>query len=154
MGKIVQEVGTIDRLLNKRSIESLAEQNAREIIDSGQYDLLKVYIELKRYETYLKSLIQELKNPALNKAGETGQNKFDYHHAHVNIGKRTKWDFSVDTTWSEIDHQIKELTARKKEREKILKENKVIETVDEETGELIGEIDLPREIQYLLAIRL
>lgn len=62
----------------QKGIENLATDNAQAIIDSQKYDLLKIFIELKRYEVYLKSMIQCLKKPALLKASEIKQNAFEY----------------------------------------------------------------------------
>ena len=155
MGQIVRQPGGIERHLPKSEIVELASRNAREIIDSNQYDLLKVYIELKRYEVYLKSLIQDLKAPVLEKASEQQQKAFDYDNARVNISERTKWDFSVDNEWKELDEKIKGLTDLRKEREKYLKENnKVSATIDKETGEMMEEFELPKEIERGLSIRL
>ena len=155
MGKLVRQLGTIERHLEKREIVELAKDNGQAVIDSGKYDLLKVYIELKRYETYLKGLIQHLKKPALEKASEKGQKSFQYDNANLNISRRTKWNFSVDEKWTSIDEQIQQLTQEKKEREKHLKEsNKVHKLVDEETGEVIENFELPKEIKFGLTVRL
>ena len=155
MGKLVRQLGSIERYLHKKDIVDLATDNAQAIIDSGKYDLLRVFIELKRYETYLKGLIQYLKQSVLNKAKEAKQKSFDYNDASVNISTRTKWDFSVDNKWTELDQQIRQLTKEKKEREKYLKDNNKARTmVDKETGEIIEEFELPKEIEYSLTIRL
>lgn len=155
MGKLVRQLGSIEKNLHKKDIVDLATDNAQAIIDSEKYDLLKVYVELKRYETYLKGLIQHLKHPALNKAAKKGKKSFDYNDARVNISERTMWDFSVDNKWNELDQQIQHLTKKKKEREKYLKENKKVQSfVDKETGEIIDEYELPKEIKPLLRVKL
>lgn len=144
MGKLVRQIGNIEKHLNKTEIIDLAINNAKSIIDNGSYDLLKVYVELKRYETYLKGLINTLKKPALEKATEKQEKSFEYNEAKVNISTRTKWNFSVDNRWSELDQQIQELTKAKKEREKYLKENNKTGTiVDKETGEITENFELP-----------
>lgn len=155
MGKIVKQLGTIEKNLHKQEIIELAKENAQAVIDNGNYDLLKVYVELKRYETYLKELIQCLKSPALDKATKTGQKSFDYNEAKVSISTRTKWDFSVDKKWIELDNQIKQLTQDKKDREKYLKENnKLRTTIDKETGLILEGFVLPTEIEYGITIKL
>ncbi|RRA94777.1 hypothetical protein [Paenimyroides viscosum] len=155
MGKIVKQLGTIEKHLHKQEITELAMENAHAVIDNGKYDLLKVYVELKRYETYLKELIQCLKSPALDKATKTGQKTFNYNEAKVSISTRTKWDFSVDYKWIELDNQIKQLTQDKKDREKYLKENnKVRTTIDKETGLILEGFVLPTEIEYGITIKL
>ncbi|MFO7941020.1 MAG: hypothetical protein R6U66_14835 [Bacteroidales bacterium] len=155
MGKLVRQLGNIEKHLHKKEIIELATSNAQAIIDNENYDLLKVYVELKRYETYLKGLIDTLKQPALNKAAEKQAKSFEYNEARVNISTRTKWNFSVDNKWSELDQQIQQLTKEKKEREKYLKENNESDTiVDKETGEITENFELPKEIEYGLTIRL
>lgn len=155
MGKIVKQLGTIEKHLNKQEIVELAKENAQAIIDNGKYDLLKVYVELKRYETYLKGLIQCLKTSAFDEATKMGEKSFDYNEAKVSISTRTKWDFSVDNKWIELDNQIKQLTQEKKDREKYLKENNKVHTkVDKETGLIIEEFVLPKEIEYGITIKL
>lgn len=155
MGKIVKQLGSIEKHLHKQDIVDVAKENAQAVIDSGKYDILKVYVELKRYETYLKGLIEYLKIPALNKATENGQKSFNYDDARVNISTRTKWNFSVDSKWTELDNQIQKLTNERKEREKYLKENNKLRTrINEETGEIIEEFELPKEIEYGITIRL
>ena len=71
MGKIIKPLGSIDRELSKNEIIELAENHTVQIIE-GEYDLLKVYIELKRYQAYLDTIINELKEEAINKAKGTG----------------------------------------------------------------------------------
>jgi len=155
MGKLVRQLGSIEKHLHKKEITELATSNAQAIIDNKGYDLLKVYVELKRYETYLKGLIKTLKQPALNKAAEKQKKSFEYNEARVNISTRTKWNFSVDNKWSELDQQIQQLTKEKKEREQYLKESNEAETiVDKETGEITENFKLPKEIEYGLTIRL
>ena len=65
---IIKSIGTIERTLHKNEIIELAEANAQEVIDSGKFDMLKVYAELKRYELYLKTIIEKTKEMALEKA--------------------------------------------------------------------------------------
>lgn len=155
MGKIVKQLGTIEKHLHKQEIVELAKENAQAVIDNGNYDLLKVYVELKRYEIYLKQLIQYLKSSAFQKASKTGEKSFDYNEAKVSISTRTKWDFSVDNKWIELDNQIKQLTQDKKDREKYLKENnKVRTTIDKETGLILEGFVLPTEIEYGITIKL
>jgi uncharacterized protein YecA (UPF0149 family) len=155
MGKLVKHLGTIDRSLNKKEIVELAKENAQAILDSNKYDLLKVYIELKRYEGYLKGIIQHLKEPALVTATDIGQKSFKYDEALIRITTRTKWNYSIDNEWKEIDSKIQQLIREKKEREKFLKETNFLkDVVDEETGELIGEFELPKEIEYGISVKL
>jgi hypothetical protein len=119
----VKKLGDLERGLNKSEIVGIATENAREIIDSKQYDLLTVYIELKRYEMYLDTILEAIKQHALQRATQIGQRTFEYSHATVNIFTRTVWDFSPDRPWKELDDRIADLTQKKKEREAYLKEH-------------------------------
>ncbi|GIV32180.1 MAG: hypothetical protein KatS3mg030_482 [Saprospiraceae bacterium] len=155
MSKIVRQLGSLERHLHKKDIEALAEENARSIVESGKYDLLRVYIELKRYETYLKSLIGHLKNPTLEKAIEKGMKNINYDASTLTISKRTKIDYSVDEQWTKLKSQIEKLTKEKKEREKFLKEHNQTKTiVDEATGEVKEEFELPQEVLFGLRVKL
>ena len=155
MGKLVRQLGSIERHLHKKDIVDLAKENAQAILDSGKYDLLKVFVELKRYETYLKSLIQHLKQPVLDDATEKKQKSFEYNDAKVSISTRTRWDFTVDKKWLELDQKIQQLVTEKKEREKyLIDSSKVQIIVDKETGEIIKEFELPKEIMRGLTITL
>jgi hypothetical protein len=155
MGKLVRQIGSIERHLHKNAIVDLAKENAQAILVSGKYDLLKVFVELKRYETYLKGLIQCLKQPVLDKATEKKKKSFEYDEAKVHISIRTRWDFTVDGKWVELDQKIQQLTLEKKEREKyLINSSKVRTVVDKETGEIVEEFELPNEILYGLTITL
>jgi hypothetical protein len=155
MGNITRQLGEIERHLHKEEIVSLAAQNAKSIIDDGTRDILSVYVELKRYETYLKGLIEHLKGSALEKATENGENKFDYDEAIVRITYRVRWDYSTDSRWVSLDQLLKELTVEKKEREEFLRENNNESTVvDPETGEVIEKFALSKEIVRGVAIQL
>lgn len=58
---LIQPIGTLDRTITKTAIVSLASDHADQIIDGGNYDLLKTYVEMKRYELYIKTIISKLK---------------------------------------------------------------------------------------------
>lgn len=58
---LIQPIGTLDRTITKTAIVELANTHANQIIDSGNYDLLKTYVEMKRYELYIKTIINKLK---------------------------------------------------------------------------------------------
>ena len=155
MSKFVKQLGDLDRKLHKIEIEDLATKNINAIIESRKYDLLTVYVELKRYETYLKKLVFELKPLATIQAKENGKKTFEHNQAKINLASRTKWDYSVDKEWLELDTSIKRLSSLKKIREFYLKENHKLEPlIDRETGEILDDFKLPKEITYGLTIRL
>lgn len=67
---LIKPIGTLDRNLPKTELVRLAADHAQQIIDSGQYDLLKTYVEMKRYELYIKTIIARLKNHSVAQAQE------------------------------------------------------------------------------------
>ncbi len=155
MGNITRQLGEIDRHLHKEDIVSLAEQHAQTIIGNNNRDILSVYVELKRYETYLKGLIEHLKAPALAIAMEKGEDKFDYDEATVRITHRVKWDYSSDSRWLGIHQLMDELTSERKAREEFLKENNNEPTVvDPETGEVLDSYALSKDVAHGIAIQL
>ena len=154
MSKIVKYIGQIDRKLSKPELVTLATEHSSEILKNDKYDLLKVYIEFKRYEVYLKTLIQEVKKETFKQAKEEGRRDFEYANARVTMSKRRRFDFSSDEDWVNIDTEIGRLKELKKEREKILKSIKgeFREVLDEETGE-IQKLHAPK-INYSESLRI
>jgi hypothetical protein len=67
---LIKPIGTLDRTMSKTGIVRLAADHAQQIIDSGNYDLLKTYVEMKRYEVYIKTIIARLKNHSVAQAQE------------------------------------------------------------------------------------
>ena len=67
---LIKPIGTLDRSISKTGIVRLAADHAQQIIDSGNYDLLKTYVEMKRYEVYIKTIIAQLKNHSVAQAQE------------------------------------------------------------------------------------
>lgn len=156
MSKIIKTIGQIDRKLTKLDLVDLAKQHAADILASEQYDLLKVYIEFKRYEIYLKTLIDEVKNETTKQAKEEGRRDFEYASAKVTLGKRRKFDYSVDEGWKDLNDEIERLKMLKKEREVLLKNihGEFKEIVDEETGEIQKIVAPPIDLIDVLRIKL
>lgn len=154
---IIKSIGTIERTLEKSEIVALAEANAQEVIDSGKFDMLKVYTELKRYELYLKTIIEKTKEMALEKAIEQGEKTLEVDNARITISSRTIYDFSSDSKWQSLKGDIDYLSERRKQREALLKELEPGETreiVDEETGEVETLSAPPAETKFGLVVRL
>jgi hypothetical protein len=65
---LIQPIGTLDRTITKTAIVNLANDHANQIVDGGNYDLLKTYVEMKRYELYIKTIINKLKTASTYQA--------------------------------------------------------------------------------------
>ncbi|MCO6476600.1 MAG: hypothetical protein J5I94_08255 [Phaeodactylibacter sp.] len=137
MSEILKPIETIGRKTTKREIVGLAKAHAREITTNG-YDLLKVYIELKRYEAYLDTIIQEVKESTIEKAREKGEKDFRYADARVILAKRTKYNYERDDKWRQLNEGLERLKEEKKARENLLRqvEGEAGEIVNPETGEV------------------
>ena len=75
---VLKQLGKLNKNLTKKEIEEVAVEDIKTVIEQDRYDLLKVLIELKRYNVYINKLIVELKEPALEKAKEIDDRKFKY----------------------------------------------------------------------------
>lgn len=134
---LIKSLGKIDKELTKTGIIELAQYDANQVITSPQFDLLKVYIELKRYENYLSEVIEQIKPLALGKAIEQGEKALNIDHAKVRLQYRTTYDFSHDDKWKFLKESLKTSQTTIKEHEEILKKlTDVTEVVDETTGEV------------------
>lgn len=154
---IIKAIGTIDRSFHKSEIVELAEADAQAVIDSDRYDMLKVYTELKRYEMYLKTVIDKTKEVALEKAVELGEKNLEVDNARITITKRTVYDFSQDAKWQSLKGDLDYLSEMRKEREALLKDlapGETREIVDEATGEVEEVTAPPAETKFGLIVRL
>ncbi len=154
---IIKPIGAIERSLDKSQIVALANANAEEVINSGQFDMLKVYTELKRYEMYLKTIIEKTKEVALEKAIETGEKTIEVDSARITIFKRTVYDFSNDDKWKSLKDDLDYLIKMRKGREALLKElapGETREIIDKSTGEIETVTAPPMEMKLGLIVKL
>lgn len=139
MGNVIKKLGELNRSLNKTDIVNLAKENTQILIDSQKYDLLRVYIEIKRYELYLKTVIEDLKIHAELESFKQDKKTFNYDNAKISIREVTKWQFNLDAEWREIEKEVQMLLEMRKKREVYLKENsEKIQIIDEITGEVLN----------------
>jgi hypothetical protein len=136
---IIKQLGKLDKELSKKEIEEIAIEDIKAVVEQDKYDLLKVLIELKRYNVYINTLISELKEPALEKAKEIDEKKFKYENAKVWITKRVSFDYSNDKIWSQLHDNMIDVKSKLKEHQELLKQldSETTEIIDEETGEVI-----------------
>ncbi len=155
MSEILKPIEAVGRQTTKKGIVELAKEHASQILNNG-YDLLKVYVELKRYEAYLDAIIQEIKGSTTEKAKERGEKDFKYANARVILGKRTKYHYDSDLKWRLLNDELERIKEEKKARETLLKqiEGNTGEIVNPETGE-VEQVSAPlREVVNQIIIRL
>lgn len=108
---------------------------------SGEYNPLDVELKLKAMEETIKQLRsdEEIRAFVLSEAEKYGKS-FEWRGAKMSIREvGVKYDYasSGDSEWALLDAQIKELTEKKKAREKFLQAIPDMGTVSPETGETI-----------------
>lgn len=134
---IIKVLGTIDRTLTKKGIEELAQDDANKVIASPQFNLLQVYVELKRYENYLSEVMEKIKPLALEIAQKQDEKTLVVETAKVRIQSRISYDFSNDDKWQYLKESLTSSQIIIKQHEDMLKTlTDLKEVVDETTGEV------------------
>ena len=108
---------------------------------SGDYNPLDVELKLKAMEEMIKQLRsdEDIRQFVLAEAERHGKS-FEWRGAKMSIREvGVKYDYAStgDSEWALLDAEIKELTEKKKAREKFLQAMPVTGTVSPETGEMI-----------------
>ncbi|MTI30208.1 hypothetical protein [Xanthovirga aplysinae] len=124
----------------KAGIIKVAQSNAREYVEQGQYDLLPTLIGLKKIQTYIDSFLSEeaFQAAALAEAQTHGKKDKELKGSKISIGELgTKYDFKADSEWNKLDKEIKTITQKRKDHEKFLKSlSSKVEVLDDETGQV------------------
>lgn len=150
---LIKSLGTLDRSLTKKQIIEAAQQDAQQVIEAPQFDLLKVYVELKRYEGYLSEVIEQLKPFALETAQRQAEKSFNYDNAKVNVQKRVTFDFSDDDKWKYLKESLTVSQSTIKQHEDMLKNiTEVKDVIDEATGEVYQIFPPQRKESQLLVV--
>ena len=108
---------------------------------SGDYNPLDVELKLKAIEEITKQLRadEDIRAFVMKEAEKYGKS-FEWRGAKMSIREvGVKYDYAStgDSEWALLDAQIKELSEKKKAREKFLQAIPVTGTVSPETGEMI-----------------
>jgi len=132
-------LGKLPKEFSKSEIEQLAVQDINAVLSNEKYDLLKVLVELKRYEVYLNKLIESIRSPALEKAKLIDDKKKDFGYAKISLSRRVVYDYKVDKTWNELNNKLSSIKDRIKLHQNFLKNltEECIEIIDEGSGEII-----------------
>lgn len=152
---LVKPIGSLERGLSKEGLVAQAESDAEEVISSGQYDLLKVYVEMKRYEVYFSSVLDHIKAAALVVAKETGMKSFNYADAHVTNMQRSVYKFDKDPTWRRLHDEFESIKGRIKLHEETLKkiQGEMEKFLEKDTGELIDLIAPTKEVVETIMVK-
>ncbi|MBC7774059.1 MAG: hypothetical protein H7246_01370 [Phycisphaerae bacterium] len=153
---LIKPIGSLERGISKEELVALGETDAQEVIGNDQYDLLKVYVEMKRYELYFKTVMDKIREAALVVAQETGMKSFNYADAQVSNIQRSVFKFDRDPTWCRLHDEFDFLKGRIKLHEETLKkiEGEKASYIDEETGELIELIAPTQEVVETIMVKL
>ena len=150
---IIKVLGTIDKTLTKKGIAELAQNDANQVIASPQFDLLKVYVELKRYENYLSEVMEQIKPLALEIAQKQDEKTLVVETTKVRLQSRVSYDFSNDDKWQYLKESLTSSQTIIKQHEELLKTlTEVKEVVDETTGEVYQVFPPQRTENQLLII--
>jgi len=108
---------------------------------SGDYNPLDVELKLKAMEETIKQLRsdEDIRAFVLNEAEKHGKS-FEWRGAKMSVrevGVKYDWASSGDSEWAILDAQIKELSEKKKAREKFLQNVPDGGTVNPDTAEVV-----------------
>jgi hypothetical protein len=123
-------------------------------VASGDENALDTYIKAKALEVVVSNIIKDVKAEALDEAEkyEKGDGKLLGCEFIVKNGA-TKYSFDHDEDWSNIDKQIKELTEKRKAREKLMIDaTKYAQVVDKDTGEVVTPAEIKSASASILTI--
>jgi len=136
----------------KSGVEEMVNIAVDDIL-SGRQNPIDVAIKLKAMEDVIKAIRanQDVKDFTMDTAEKTGSKSFDFNGARITIAETTKYDYTQDKRWSELDNTIKLNTEYKKHRERIL-QTLDSPVADPETGEIIS--PAPKTIDKQLRINL
>lgn len=105
---------------------------------SGEYDPLKIDIQLKSIEEIIKQLRKDtdVKRCILSEIDKHADKSFDFMSAKITKKNSVSYDFSNDTKWASLNSKIETLKQELKEHEDLLKVLKS-PVYSEETGEML-----------------
>lgn len=113
-------------------------------VSSGDDSALETYVKAKALEFVVSEIISNVKTEALDEA-----EKYERDDANI-LGVdfmvkngTTRYSFDHDDEWNKINDEIKELTAKRKAREKLMIDaTKYAQVVDKATGEVVAPAEI------------
>ena len=153
--KTILTQSELDATLNKQDIEGLAHRDAASLLENPELSSLELYVELKRYHHYLTSILEIIKDPALQVAQQTEVKNFTHTSSRISIMTRTKYDYSNDVTWQSLESKASDMKDQLKAHQEKLSALKAPTTyVDSDTGEVIELIPPEKSVEQSLMVRL
>lgn len=153
--KTILTQSELNATLNKKDIEDRAQRDAASLLQHSDLSALEMYIELKRYHHYISSILETIKDPALQVAQQTDVKNFQHTSSRISIMTRTKYDYSNDVTWQSLESKASDMKDQLKAHQEKLSALKAPTTyVDSDTGEVIELIPPERSVEQSLIVRL
>ena len=155
MTQLIPQPNKLQALTGKDAVLHLAEQTAAKLAAEHAENLPDLYIAVKRYETYLKELIRQLRPTVIADARERELGYERINGSIFHLATYTRIDYSADTRWEQLQGEIAYLLDQRRARERQLKARPTgVQEVDKRTGELYTVPSLPREVYYGLRVSL
>lgn len=92
--------------LHKQELETLAVKHAQSIHAHPQLNLIKTYLELKRYQLYFESLLHELEPLVAGKMGQLGLKQYELGALRLKHSFKVRYDFASDPVFREIQELL------------------------------------------------
>jgi hypothetical protein len=125
---------------NKAQIESFI-RSAKEEILSGQYNPIKVEIQLKIMEELIAGLRKdaEIRNQLLTELDKYTEKTIAIYGSEITKSNRTTFDYSTcnDTKLQDLMATVDHYNAKVKQRQEMLKNIEQMTAVDPDTGEYL-----------------
>jgi DNA phosphorothioation-dependent restriction protein DptG len=122
----------------KKSLEDYGSITIDKVM-SGELNALETYVEAKIAVEYLNGIIKKLKEPAYDEAfmfGNADDNKMYGCNFECTNGA-TRYDYSHDSVWADLNTQKDSIVALMKAREDLMKKAMSFSGVCDENGEEI-----------------
>jgi len=100
----------------KFGIDLLASSIAEDV-NEGKVNALDAAIQISALENFIKSLKEKIGEQVMNELSKHPKSKAELNGVLVTEFNSIKYDYSGNNDWTELEEQIKQLNAKKKEVE-------------------------------------
>jgi len=118
---------------SKEQVELFVNMAVNQIL-SGEVDAYEIAVYLKTMEDVVKGIRdnRDVKDMLIEEIGD----KVEIGNAKISVVETSKYDYSEDSKWKELENTIKLATEKRKNREKLLQTLEK-EVADPDSGEII-----------------